>query len=59
LVGLFGEILGTDFTDEALEARITSIVQVISRLPPEITQKAWASLSAEAQEKLKNILVPK
>jgi hypothetical protein len=57
LVGLFGQVLGTDFTDEALEKRISTIVKSISRLPPEVTQKAWASLSAEAQEKLKNVVM--
>ena len=56
LVALFGEILGTDFTDEALEKRIATIVQGISRLPPEVLQKVWGALSADAQEKLKNLV---
>lgn len=56
LVDLFVHVLGTEFVDEALERRIATIIQGISRLPPEVTQKAWASLSVEAQEKLKKLV---
>lgn len=56
VVALFGHIIGTDFVDEELTQRISTILKSIVHLPAEVTQKVWQSLPGDVQGKLQTLL---
>jgi len=55
-VAVLVEAIGTDFVDENLTRRMTTILKGLHGLPQEIQQKTWAVLSPESQAKLQQLV---
>jgi len=54
ILGIFGDILGTELIDEQLTTRIVNILKQLRGLQPDVLQKSWNLLTEDQKQKLQS-----